>query len=408
MTPTATYRNRLAQARERKQDAMSRRKKARDMRETARAAGDAYALRLAESTLGNAELDYQVAQELENTLLSQMTGVGSAGISGTGSFLEDPETIRQLEALATSSLPIGNLMLGPIMDREALIEHFQQQSMAAAGDVTIPDSARLGPYYGLVPQLRRRLRLLDLIPAAPMEGKSFDYTQESGSLDTAAETAEGAMKPGGSLTLTDAQVVAKTIATWYKTPRQQLADVPALAQALQSRLVYGVQRRVENQIVGGDGTGENLLGILNTTGIGSVAFSAGAPLTDLTLDAITAVALSDAEPNAVVVNPLDVAAMLKNRATGSGERLDSDGAFATPPTTIWGLPAIQSKVIPAGQALVGDFANGATLFVREGVNVRVSDSDGSDFIQNRVTMLGEGRFGLAVWQPAAFSVVHFA
>ena len=128
----------------------------------------------------------------------------------------------------------------------------------------------------------------------------------------------------------------------------------------------------------------------------------------MTLDAITAVFLSDAEPDAVVVNPTDLATMLKAKATGSGDRLDSDGAFATPPNTMWGLPAIPSKVMPAGQALVGSFGIGATVFVREAVNVRISDSDQDDFLRNRFTMLGEGRFGLACWQPTAFAIVHLA
>ena len=109
----------------------------------------------------------------------------------------------------------------------------------------------------------------------------------------------------------------------------------------------------------------------------------------------------------MVVNPVDYAAMLKNKATGSGIRLDSDGAFATPPDTMWGLPAIPSKAIPQGQALVGDWATGATLFVREPVNVRISDADQDDMTRNRLTALGEGRFGLAVWQPTAFTLVHF-
>jgi HK97 family phage major capsid protein len=274
--------------------------------------------------------------------------------------------------------------------------------------VDIPDTARLGRYYGIVPQLRRRLRLLDLIPSQPMEGKSFDYTQEQGSLDTAAETAEAAVKPAGDLQLVDAQVVAKTIAHWLKIPRQQLADVPGLAVVAESRLNYGVSRRLENQIVAGDGTAENILGLLHTTGVGSIAFAAGEPLTDLALDAISAVLVSDAVPDAVVANPLDVAAMLKAKASGSGERLDSEGAFSDLPQTMWSLPLIQSKVMPQGQALVGDWSLGTTVFVREAVNVRISDADQDDFIRNRVTVLGEGRFGLAVWQPTAFCIVHFA
>ena len=36
------------------------------------------------------------------------------------------------------------------------------------------------------------------------------------------------------------------------------------------------------------------------------------------------------------------------------------------------------------------------------------NSDQDDFVKNRLTMLGEGRFGLAVFQPSAFALVHLA
>jgi hypothetical protein len=51
---------------------------------------------------------------------------------------------------------------------------------------------------------------------------------------------------------------------------------------------------------------------------------------------------------------------------------------------------------------------GCTLFVREGVGVIASNSDGDDFTRNRITLLGEGRFALAIWQPSAFAVVDLA
>ena len=116
---------------------------------------------------------------------------------------------------------------------------------------------------------------------------------------------------------------------------------------------------------------------------------------------------AEATPDAVVLNPVDYGSMLAAKAVGSGERLDSNGAFSTPGDTIWGLPAIVSTVLPAGQCLVGDFGLGATLFVREGINTRMSDSDQDDFVRNRVTILGEGRFGLGIWQLAAFALVNF-
>jgi len=406
---TARSRDRLTQARERTRAARDQIRKAREGRDAAAKLDDRQAITACEVRLAAAEDELEMASELERALLAQVAGVSGVGVGGD-SFLDDPNIVRSLEQLANSSMPIGQLALGPAMGRDELVAMIQSGSwrsgtFAASGDVSIPDTARVGPYYGAVPQLRRPLRLLDLIPTQPMEGKSFDYTQESGSFDTAAETSEATIKPTGDVILTDAQVVAKTIAHYVKTPRQQLADVPALGVLIQSRLTYGVLRRLENQIVGGDGTGENLLGILNTSGIGSIAFTAGEPLTDLTLDAITAVILSDAEPDAVVVNPTDLSTMLKAKASGSGERLDSEGAFSTTANTLWGLPAISSKVMPAGQALVGSFGTGTTVFVREGVNVRISDADQDDFVRNRVTALAEGRFGLMVAQATAFCVV---
>lgn len=61
-----------------------------------------------------------------------------------------------------------------------------------------------------------------------MEVGRFDYSQEGGSFDTAQEVADLALKATAELTLTDAEVVAKTIAHWLRLSRPQLADVPAL------------------------------------------------------------------------------------------------------------------------------------------------------------------------------------
>ena len=57
-------------------------------------------------------------------------------------------------------------------------------------------------------------------------------------------------------------------------------------------------------------------------------------------------------------------------------------------STIWNVPVVQSAAIAQGTALVGDFGKGATLFLREGYNVRVGDSDSSDVTTNAVKLLG--------------------
>jgi hypothetical protein len=131
-------------------------------------------------------------------------------------------------------------------------------------------------------------------PTGTTDGNSVPYTQEGGTF-LAAETAEGAAKPEGGVTFTDANAPVQTIAAWQKIRKQALADVAALQSIIDGRLRYSVQRRLEAQVLAGDGTDPNLRGILNTTGIGSVAFAAGTPLTELVLSGITGVYLADAE-----------------------------------------------------------------------------------------------------------------
>jgi hypothetical protein len=100
--------------------------------------------------------------------------------------------------------------------------------------------------------------------------------------------------------------------------------------------------------------------------------------------------------------------MLGATTSGSGQRRDSADAFQVPGGQLWGLPLIVSTVISAGTALVSDFGVGVSLHVRECVNGRASDADQDDFVRNRVTLLAEGRFAVALWQPAAFALVHFS
>lgn len=45
------------------------------------------------------------------------------------------------------------------------------------------------------------------------------------------------------------------------------------------------------------------------------------------------------------------------------------------------------------------------LFVREGINIRVSDSDQDDFIKDAVKILPEGRWALLVQNIACFAYV---
>ena len=338
MTATLISNNqRLADTRERLQELRRRHVQARDVRDATKQAlgsssepinpgSDSFRrLERAQSDLRQIETDVALVQEEERYVLAQLAGVdGSGSLTYRENALRDPAVLENLASLAHSGMPFGSMNLGPVMSRdEFMIELERGKNMAVAGSVTIPDTARQGPYYGIVPQLRRPLNLLDVIPTGTMDNKSFDYTRESGNFDTALETVEAATKPQADVTLTDAQVVAKTIAHWTKMARQQISDVPSLTTVIEQRLVYGVQRRIENQVLNGDGTGENLTGVLHTSGIGAPASVTGDNDADTALNGVINVMQSFAQPNAIVLNPVDWSKMLKAKASTSGDRIDS-------------------------------------------------------------------------------------
>lgn len=306
-----------------------------------------------------------------------------------------PEVIEQLEHISGSSSKMGTMRIGEVVSRDDF-----------AADIAPSSNMRRGDYYGVLPQLQRPLTLLDLLPSAPMSGSNIPYTQEGGAFTGAAETAEGAEKPEAGITFTDAEAIARVIAAWMKLQKAALSDVPALRGVIDQRLRYLVLRRLEAQVINGNGTAPNLRGILNTSGIGSVAYDANELVADQVLTGITNVLLADALADVIVMHPTDWAAVLKVKADDG--HYYGGGPFSVTPQVMWGVNLLASQAVPLGHVLVGDLSIGAQLFVREGIQVLFSDSDGTDFRENRVTLLGEGRFALPVWRPAAFTDVDIA
>jgi HK97 family phage major capsid protein len=314
----------------------------------------------------------------------------------SSAVFEDEDVRRKLHAYAFGASQMGRQALGEVVSRDRL-----------AVDVAGSTASRRGDFQGIQPQLRRNLSILDLIPTGTMDANTFPYTQEGGAFTGAAETAEGELKPEAAITFTDAEATARTIAAWLKVQKQSLADVPALQSIIDSRLRYLVLRRLEAQILAGNGTAPNLRGILNTSGIGAVAYDASELAADQVLRGLTTVLLADAQATGIVLNPLDWQETLIAKAAGDGHYY-SGGPFSVTPQVMWGVPLVPSSAIPQGTALVGDFDIGAMLLIREGVRVLLSDSDQDDFLRNRVTLLGEMRAALPVFRPAAFATVDLA
>jgi HK97 family phage major capsid protein len=377
---------------------------------------DAGPRQLAQALNTEAALRAQIeeAEAQEKRGLRRMASNGDGGGYGE-SFLEDPAMVTLLDRMSSTSQPMDRLELGSFQDAGQMCQMLNsgdwgQPKMYAAS--TVPDTVvgRRGPIteLGIIQQPRRRIRLLDLIPSQEAIGNTVPYIVESGTF-TGAEVAESQLKQAGDIGLTDGEAPIRTIAHWLKSPRQILADVPGLEQVLRDRLTYGCLRRLENQIVNGDGTGQNILGILGTTGVGSVTFAAGTALADLSLQGIVAILASEGEPDACVMAPATFQNLLTPKASGSGQYLNVDSPFSASATTmsLWDVPVVTSTLMPANEVLFGNFGQGCRIWIREAVSV-VLGMESDDLIRNQVTLLGELRAGLTVNVPSYFCLVHLA
>jgi HK97 family phage major capsid protein len=315
----------------------------------------------------------------------------------------------------TSSGHFGTVVLGEIAAREDAV-NFLRSRMLAAAIPTAPPAPATGmgtpaglivppEFRGVIPPALLNLSLLDIIPTGTTDSNLVHYVQVTGVPGYAAETPELSVKPAEGISFLDAQAPVVTIAGYLKVSRQAMDDMAGLATMVNTLLPYDVRRRLLNQILAGNGTGGNLLGIYNTTGIGAPAVVGGDNVADAILRAITVIVLSDCEPNFVALNPQTWQDLVLTKTTyGSyvyGEPGQLPGGMVN--QTVWGLNITANRLVPVANPLVGD-AMSASVLVREGVNVKTSDADQDDFVRNRVTVLAETRVAFPVWRPVGFAI----
>ena len=118
-------------------------------------------------------------------------------------------------------------------------------SPAAPGDVLSPASRSAG----IVPGSERQLTILDLLPIVSASSNAVSVTREASFTNAAAgQAAEGELKAESALTFELLTRNVITIAHWLGASKQVLADAPGLERYINSRLVYGLRLKLEQQL----------------------------------------------------------------------------------------------------------------------------------------------------------------
>ncbi|MFE6846559.1 phage major capsid protein [Streptomyces sp. NPDC057686] len=251
--------------------------------------------------------------------------------------------------------------------------------------------------------LRPAPHVVDFIPQTTTSQSTVVYMEETTFTNNAAEVTEGSTFGEAAMALTERTSEVRKIAVWLPFTDEQVEDEPRARDYINNRLRYMLANRLDLQILTGSGSAPNLRGTENVASINTQALG-----TDNVPDAIYKGMrqIRDsgfAEPNVVFIRP----------SKWEGVRLlkTADGQYiwghpSVPGVeTIWGVRVVQTTVPTATKAIIGDYANYAELAVRRGVDVQMTNSHSSDFINGKQAIRMDLRCALLHYRSSAFTAV---
>lgn len=203
----------------------------------------------------------------------------------------------------------------------------------------------------------------------------------------------------------------KVTALWKQTD-EILSDAPRFVSHVNARAGYRLDCVVEDQLLAGSGSGANLTGLTNVSGIGTASAEAfNMAFIESLLDERTKI--RKATPNFNVDTLLladedyDALMKLKNNADQyvlGGPTGFVYGQGVSIGKNLWNtITMVPTPALTSGTAILGAFKAGATVY--EHVTGRRFDVgyDGEDFSHGRVSFRAYQRLCLAVEYPAAFT-----
>lgn len=271
-----------------------------------------------------------------------------------------------------------------------------------------PEATSLAPsfYAGVFGTPNVPQKIEPLIPHIAVTTDSVDYVTVADNIG-AAGVAEANKIPESTFTPTLAKANVVNVAHYTKITKQLADDAPALAAYINTKMLYGLQNKVENQIVNGNGTAPQLKGLLATGSYTDASAQlAGAKNRFDLLLLLQGVAETAAyEPEALVLNPMTWAQLAMEKDSQDRYLLGGPGLAAN--KSVWGIPVVTSSAVPAGKFIFGNFTQTVTIYDRQQVAVEMTGTNEDDFTHYLYTIRASRRLALAVEVPAGIFAGDF-
>ncbi len=257
----------------------------------------------------------------------------------------------------------------------------------------------------------RQLTIADLFPSGTTNSPLIRYLVETAVTNAAAAVAEGGLKPESALSFGKVDGTLHKLATFLPVSDEMLEDFAQIRSYIDARLALFIKLAEEAQLLSGDGTGANLVGLLNRAGLAANIAKGTAPSVagDNAMDAIyrqiTVIRTTQfLEPDAIAIDPVGWQNI--TLAKNSQGAYYANGPFmdATTPN-LWGKRVAVTPAMATTTALVGAFQQGGQIFRKGGLTVEASNSHADFFQRNLTAIRAEERLELAVFRPGAFGTV---
>lgn len=269
---------------------------------------------------------------------------------------------------------------------------------------------------GIVPLKFQPLTISDLLAQGTTSSPALTYVIEAAFQDLTAAVLEKGTKPQLDLTLARRQDNVAKIANVAKVTDEMFQDAEQFQAYLSNRMVFGVQRKEEDELLNGNGTAPNLQGILNRTGLATTVVTSATLTAEKAMEGIfnqiTALrSVSFVEPDAIVIHPTDWQTIRLGKDLNGQYYAGGPftGAYGNPGpsnvASIWGVKTVITTAIAQGTVLVGGFQESGQVFRRQGITLEMTNSNVDDFVNNLITLRAEERVALAVYRPAGFGKV---
>lgn len=324
---------------------------------------------------------------------------------------ESPKTVKGMILNALKSAEYSKMLKNDLGMKDLQLNAIHQPTNFTDGDAPVVLPWREA---GVDKDTYAPTLVSDIISWGTASSNMIDWIERTSKTDSSEMRAENAIMKEGDLEYEEKSTKVKILSEFMKATNESLKDVNFLASEINSELLDDLKNLLETQLMSGDGTGLNLLGIIPqatasdmTSFAGTVDAANNADVLRVVLNQIYVAGKGRFTPTYILMHPTDVTTLDLLKIT--------DGRYIDIPfydgekMKVTRVPIIQSTRVTLGDYLVGDFKR-YKGFIRDSLSIRVFDQSEDDALYNRSTITANMRLAtrLKTYDKPAFVKGTFA